>query len=533
MNQRYGISFALSEWADMSNGLVFFDYLPIWQNNSHPIHLQLDANKLGFYFVDSESAAFAVLLELDYFQAEDKRGPASLSVERLWDDTYQLSSADLSLSTFVPSRVYADSGVWKGTILNHHKSAHTPLTLSLSRLLLDLLFEFEHSSLLQVSPHYDEMREAMLRNPMLRGILSKAEAHYQFGQWKQYQEQPIAPLSFSLTRPREQAGVSQVPYERQLLEEAIAGWKKYLLAEDVPSTHWFQGVEQELQALIEIEKGTLKRYNLPPEKLVEITHRFWGRYDIRSVFRNSFDPFSWFVTFWVLIFLLGAIQFPEEKSLFLILGLLATLGGGIKAWVDKRLPSIIFALAPKLFFTLFGAWLGYSIFEKSIDVQIKFSSYGPWLGLGLGCLIVFLFWIIKQAAPDLRPSHAVGRTSLNLLFIFMYTLGIGLVVMETQLDEKMPREALQQFIEETEHSKSGFTIEGNPENKMYHNEKGSYKPEVLTLVRYQDRSWLPPLMWHWGSLRVLPYHLVYYSLLVAFFGLFLQFLLPGKRFTDW
>lgn len=188
----YGHYYKLNtQKSDLTHNVTVFDYVGVvsQKRGTHNVYLIIIDDGIHFEYhfhndIDS-SHVHADIAFLPFVSTIDGHKRLACVVEECHDVTFPAEiddSADTPVKIYNPFLDFTDirlnGGGYSGLAVFEVGTAEQNGNI-IRRMLLDFLFDMEHSEVFQVSPYYDKMREVFNSNTLISAILARAEYYYQ------------------------------------------------------------------------------------------------------------------------------------------------------------------------------------------------------------------------------------------------------------------------------------------------------------------------------------------------------------------
>lgn len=264
------------------------------------------------------------------------------------------------------------------------------------------------------------------------------------------------------------------------------------------------------------------------------------------------------------------------------------LGGGIIFMLillgiilikKRKLYPAISCLSPRLIFTILSSWLAYPLLAT--DKLTALHIHGGWWGAAIG---IFFLYLYREVAEEVETPHQwkiLRRTVGMLSLAVFYVLLIGIITIHETFPSKLKsRTTVTDFLQTGIQDSSLYFTDPHLFSSAFLSLGPNQQTEVINLYRNPDgmlllpipdtvrvpmdtvgafTNYLPlhsppynerelknihllegvklnrddwfPFVKKVGRIYLFPYQLLYYGIVVLFFGLFLNLTLKGKRFT--
>ena len=462
------------------------------------------------------------------------------------------------------NNAYWDSFDYPEENLNQNGSKQ----LFLRRLLLDFIYDMEHSTIFEASTFYEEIEVYLKENFVFSAISAKAE--YNFNR-KIYFEAESFKKSYLIH-------VSKLfDSEIQLLNIL----RKEEAQNNLIVQNWFYGIEKEYEKIlfnkkfprtewldIMLEKKDEKYFEKNKKILRESARWFLRRY----AFLNGYKAISQFyrnrVITLILIACFSFVVFPLivlnnnkllynffstnqiEHSVAIIfyefLGIIPFVILGVIVFWRMVLPTLGM-LVPRLMMAIASAWLLFSTTEElvktSFDVQV-FDVYKIWVLLLIIPIIAFMAVEINNMAPDINAFTILRRIFALLTIGFMYSLLIGMFFTNSLTKTMLIRSGYLENFYKTE--VGTFSEYNNNVKRFYYKDKE--KPltekeryEQLRDIKYNFLGKTLQLKYDipvfknatpFEKFEIFPGMLMYRAIFAMFIGIFIQLIFEDKPITE-
>ncbi|MEO1418995.1 MAG: hypothetical protein AAFW00_27320 [Bacteroidota bacterium] len=377
-----------------------------------------------------------------------------------------------------------------------------------SEIFLDFLFDFYHTETFQACPNFVNIHTAIKGNFLFRAIYHKVEYLYQQAEYME-------------------ACMFQDPlFLEKDFQKATQAWIDILLDTRMPLTHkaspWFdqeKNLEDEIEmvmlpqsrddATITTLDKLRSKYLVGVEHIQSIINFQTQRLNLSSAWQLShmyFKLHSHLLVIGILLLLVPIIFLFSTKLGWLSLLLVGLILSNLfsrredveRDWKAKEKNDLPFStkgktfspeislfafltpFMPRLFITIFIAWLSLgSVISKAPNLEVSAS-------LGYGFVLTVLIWFylfqkVQKTAPDLALTQQYSRPFMIILIAYFYSGLIGAIILSIAFRNHLGD------IPQTFYYEWGYEIAFN--------------------------AWLTTTVW------------------AVFFGLFINSLFSGKRFT--
>lgn len=437
-----GLFFELSPNTDLANGLISFIYKPIRQKGQYPVYCVCRESELVFYYSDKNGYENNPILRLNYEDATTFEKELNQQLNQISDfprhklllDENKATRAvvvDLSKKVYFYSCVKPKSATEpefrcfeKKVLPGHEKRERGELRkICLATLFLDFLFDFRHAEVFQNSPAYVRIRAVLKQNHLLKAICAKAEWYYQQHFFSKHPNEPI---------------------EKLLAQHATNTWLDILMDDLSPEilspSSWFEeNLEKEAQLVWESAEDLISERTRT--KLVEW---YLGRFNYLDAVKVSMENRKplWallVMAFWAVI---GFLLYKETYVWGLGLAVVYVSPWVFrkfynleKKWKEthKTIAKIIFLAMPRLLITLFLAWIVYAGAALGVP-QISGKSIVVYLGVSIFLVYVYLAKEIKLRAPDMPVRKMTPRISFLITWAILASVGMGAIILTVAFD---------------------------------------------------------------------------------------------------
>lgn len=430
------------------------------------------------------------------------------------------------------------------------------------KLILDFIFDLEHSRVFEASPHYEEVEVHLRENFFFNAIAAKAAYYYNrqlyLDSWR---DDDVSEL-----------------YAHNLFNAEIQ-WLNIL--RDSRSTeafwneNWFINVEHEYEhVLFKPFKRSKWRESLNATSdpfldkqniriLRESVRWFLRRYSlingVRAILQYKELRRLWLIP----LILFSFIVFPNilsihnnqsgviAKFVYVLAGFIPFLIVSLGLMYRKMFLPILGAMLPRLLMAIASAWILFTtaeeLWKESFDVRL---FYNFWVILLIIPVLFFIGIEIRNMAPDIDPWPLTRRILYILLIGFFYSILIGIFFTGFSAKKMITRcEYLKIFYEiQNKDSHDGaFTFRDtallgqilnaksfDDREAFEHLDKFRYKFKFLGLSENDSLNIMYKIRVLNDDFRlyVFPGMLLFRSLFALFIGIFIQLIFEDKPITE-
>jgi len=510
-----GQFFELDRASRLNDGIAIFRYKRIYQlspDKYKPIYLVIKSKEVVCYFSDKSSQENSILFELHYLDYQNPRGKLYRELRALYpqrkktnypnssDDKgnfFKLQTTDSAYKTYseLPAFWPDTHGIVSGHTLAPPivENSGGNIDISLRMLLLDFLFDLVHSRVFAQSPNFDQLKMVMREHVFLNALLAKAELYFQADRLAQASAMA--------------AGVKEL-----INEEAQAAKDRLLnilIQQESPTvlsgSKWFrENMEEELtHAFKALVSSPKRRSPILSATIAECADWYIKRFHFLKAFQLIFKAHHLYKFLMVIPLMLFAYFFvvafnvPEEAGLknyapwigYGITGLLIAAGisvlwVGLNNFLKFRLTPLFNLFLPRFSITLIITWMAFAKLLALTD--LSWGVFMFYMVLILTLIPVYLFREIKAQAPDLRGVSVFLRICAIICFGLLFTYLAGSIVLDIFYETYAQEEGFSTCL---------FSSHGN----------------------FHYSFWV----------------LGFYTPMVLFSTLFLNFLFKGQRFTGY
>lgn len=460
-----GQFFKVDENSNYQNGQIVFRYLPVaWKNESkqmneplYPVYLVLNPYAVDFYYhglpFDENGKNKDDSKETPYPHAHIRILHLPLSLNLAAKDNLSSRLISFYSGKYKINNKYKQSiddnfcAYWNLEVFNlAEECSQKKEMIFLRKLILDFIFDLEHSHVFEASPNYEQVEVRLRENYLFSAISAKASYYYNV---KIYIE------NFSNDDIRDIYAERLVDSEKQWLNII----RDERATETFWHTGWFRQVEKEYNSVIfprDFKRdawrkeliyisGDTESYDEQNIRILKQSARWYlRRYNIISgigsilQFYNSRKPLL------ILLIVICLIIFPayfliyniDANSdtytvsfiLYFLLGLIPLSVASFFA-LNKMIIPLISASLPRLLMTISSSWVIFSTTEElvksSFDVRL-FGNEMNWAFLLVVPVVLFMAVEIKNLAPELKLKDMFIRISYILGLGLFYSILIGL-----------------------------------------------------------------------------------------------------------
>lgn len=447
------------------------------------------------------------------------------------------------------------------------------------KLLLDFIYDLEHSSVFEASPYYEDIEVHLKENFVFSAISSKAAYYYnrQFyhkGNIHRNTEsilvQKLAESEIQwLNIIRDNRAVESFRYQKwfSIVEDE---YSNVLFSKEFPRTYWRSQLidssdeeysEENKIILRESARWYLRRYSFT--KGMKAIFQFYSRRKY-LVFLLSI------ITFFIIpLIFYHNNNIPDNINdkviasvLYLFLGIIPFVVVASFLLYRMFLP-LLSALLPRLLMAITSSWLFFSTTEElvksSFDVQILDASK-IWVFLLIIPVFAFMAVEINNMAPDINAKTLIKRMLTLIGIGFSYSLLIGLFFTNSLTETMLVRsnyltEFYSSEVDSSEvHISKGLYMKTDssasrshvkyselPYFLTNHDSRDKDKYQYLNFVKY-NISWLSsepfrlryevPVFKEIPSFEIFPGMLIYRAIFALFIGIFIQLIFEDKPITE-
>lgn len=567
-----GRFFQVDQSTRTGEGLFVFRYMPVeskqneairkFDSPKYPLYLILNEHAVEFYFHHGLSDERGKTKEHGNVKILELPLSDNLRViDNLSTRLYDIYTETLQIDDWI-SLEDVSGGLTTYSSLGCLPSKTSKPGLDLHRLVLDFLFDMEHSRVFKASPLYDVVERKLHENFVLNAIASKASYYYERAMFLQ---------TFDNTEVNK--------LYAQKLQSAEIQWLDVLQTPEsdiwMKGTKWFFTAEEEYESVfLPTRRFTWKRVVIRDD----FDRRRWESLlvsmkcdtDGAKIFRHSI---RWFLrryamftglriavgshhanklllSILVLIFCIGFPQFqisqermgeltPIAELSYYIIGFVLFLIFSILIVFRKLFFAIAAFMLPRLLMAASSAWLLFitteELWKTSFDMRLGDSNWIYWL---LVPTILFMTIEIKNIAPSLKGYQILSRVFQISLLGFFYTLLIGVFLTSNTGEKMLSRSGtLDKFHSEKSNLRSPVfkpdpvvCCHGTQYQKLAnwtYNWSGNTKQRLLERIIFTS-----PIGNKSYKLRILPGMIFYRTIFALFIGLFIQLIFEDKPITE-
>jgi len=463
-----GNFFKLDENSKLNQGQVIFRYLPVTDKNKtyFPIYAALKPYSIDFYYHSIDE-------RLDKNDEEDKsKNEQHINIRILHLPLSSNLSVKDNLSEILKSNFdcayplgkqysielksndqyywnlteYCPKGEYQKIIKKHFPDKEQDISkyVYFRKLILDFLYDLEHSHIFENSPHYEEIEVRLKANFFFNAIASKvAYYHNRRLYTKNKNDRDVKDLYSHKLKPSEAQWLKIL----RIKQSCQIFWK---------SGGWFEKVEDEYEKVLFSKKDRFDRFKwqhklakkdedniLESAEIIKDSIRwFLRRYNFSNAFKTllcSKDkgiPFLFAIIF-LCLFLFPVIvnsEFSEnitDKNIsFIVYFFIGSIVGLIlftsRYW--RFLQSIVGLIMPRMIMAISSAWLIFVITEELLKVSfdIPLFEHKYKLIILLVPVILFMAMEIRNLAKDISTWKIIKRVTIILIISFFYSILTGL-----------------------------------------------------------------------------------------------------------
>ena len=458
------------------------------------------------------------------------------------------------------SKFYSNLSLWNECSKSDANDKEN--NLSFRRLILDFLYDLEHSRVFYASPHIEEIEVRLRENFFFSAIAAKTAYYF-------YREHYLK------TDDHEEA----LLFGYNLKESEIT-WLNILRDERATETFWHEDwlneVEDEYKNVMfdEIFNRSDWREDINPngcdEKndkqnirvLRETARWFLRRYDIfsgvKAIFQYKEYRKKWIIPLFILSFIffpmlmMNFIDEPKEIGALTVNAVVYTLAGFIPFLLlllgflyQKMFLPVASAMLPRLMMATASAWLLFTTTEElwkmSFDMKIFENN---WVIVLLVPVILFMSIEIKNQAPDIKLRDVLLRIGYIISIGFIYSILIGMFFIHFTGEKMLNRSG---YFEEF-YASSDLNTSFQPSSTLFCAFRDDSSKVIangykwLSDVKYELNGYpmqlkydIPVFFWREGekaTMSFLPGLLLFRSIFALFIGIFVQLIFEDKPITE-
>lgn len=578
----YGHFFKLDRDSILSNEQVIFRYLPVRCKSDkgkdeypyYPVYAVLGRYTIDFFYhgkdYKNDRHVHIRLLHLPLsLNLSVKDNLTSILQNDVYDGKYEISS---EYETDLKDDKIKTYWNWEVFEIKENKKER----IYFRKLLLDFIYDFEHTHVFGNSPYYEEAEVRLRENFLFNAIAAKAAYYWDRHNWTQSKNKESQ--NHPENEKNSKDAVSGIIYAENLATSEKQ-WLKILRSEPSCeycsySSGWFQSVEKEYKDAIFPEsknkhaeevfsryhwRQTLKQgsnsrdqnQTIYEKDNLNITREsvrwFLRRYNFEDALRVLMALSKWRAIVFVLAELFFFIILPMTLSGYLknsILNYLLLYTGGI-VFLSILLPALFICklalpvfgmLMPRLIMAISSAWILFTtteeLYKSSFDVTL---STAWWVVLLIIPVMLFMMLEIRNIAPDVKSLSIFCRCLFILVIGLVYSLLIGIFFINFTANRTLPRSGhLPTFYHELDNKKWENPYKGY-ELKDIKKVLSTILYNDLTKVRPQSNKGWPVLIqtkifcFH---LDVLPGMVLFRAIFALFIGIFIQLIFEDKPITE-
>ncbi len=601
-----GRFFCIDKSSLQDEGQVIFRYLPVCDysdaENRHPVYLTIKPYAVDFFFhgknvsgaqdASGNHIVNTCIMRLPLSMNLAVKDNLSFTLRKVYQDDYKIKQKQIKL-TKNKAQAYWNLDIFHHDAFNHQED---DITLSLRNLLLDFLFDMEHSSVFEASPSYEIAEVHLKENFFLSAIAAKASYYYLRKMYEIADKKGGADNSSEKRIYAFQMKDAEIQWlntirdvrARELFGEGC-GWFKTVEEEYKPVLFNFEGrkwrrhlypitPKNHDNSIDGAKKNFLRRVKA---KLRNEKPQYGNEEDIENLrilresarwFLRRYDPRSGMKALWqykkcknneariiifgvavlILFFLIGLnwgalIKENQVWPSIFVYALISICFLPLAIIVVFRKLSVILTvfgiLMPRLIMATASAWLVFisteELWKVSLDQTLNLTDLMPAILL-LVPVVVFMAIEIRNIATEISGCQLAARLTSVLLIGFLYSVIIGAFFIGVGGEKMLTRsgylsEAVQSF------SKSDkFEITGQLKEAVQQNKKltDSALYERLKDVRYNlfghkiNLKYEIPFFSKEKTLDFFPGMLLYRAIFALFFGIFIQLIFEDKPITE-
>ena len=472
---RQGNFFILDENSSLEEGQVIFRYLPVTDGSYFPIYLAIKPYSIDFYYhsrdndknkddsIDNDKKKDDKEQRKSHINVRILHLPLSLNLavkdnlteilKNNFDCAYPLGhqykiDLDITIQYYWNLKEYYSQKDYQKIIKKHFpdKCQDIKKYIYFRKLVLDFLYDLEHSHVFENSPNYEQIEVRLKENFFFNAIAAKTSYYYYRRLYVQNKNDRDVKDLYS-----------------HKLEPSDVQWLKILRMKQTCELFWnskgcFEKVEDEYEKTFFNKKDRFDHYNWQREfnkknkdfeydnkkQLRESVRWFLKRYNFCNALKvilfskGNSTAFLLITAISSLILvpflMLNMKDVPKEDygqivsfAVYLFAGFLLLIGIFALRY-RKMLQSTIGLLMPRLIMALTSAWLIFVTTEELLKVSFDMIAleYRFVLILLLIPVIIFMAMEISNLAPDISPKKLFIRVIIILGIAFFYSIFIGL-----------------------------------------------------------------------------------------------------------
>jgi hypothetical protein len=464
----YGHFFKLDRDSLLSKGQVIFRYLPVRYERyngkdeypHYPVYAVLSRHAVDFFYhgqdqkKDSENDRHHVHIRLLHLPLSPnlsvKDNLTSILQNDVYNHNYQIlpeyktDSENSNIKTYSNLKVFELEEIKKDEIY-------------FRKLLLDFIYDLEHTHVFENSPYYEEAEVRLRENFMFNAIAAKAAYYWARDNWTQNQAVNNNIYAENLAEAEKQ-------WLRMLRYEQNCNYGSY-------SGGWFKNVEEEYKDVVfpnspfnrydwrkkleeDLESNRSKDSHAKDDN-VNITREsvrwFLRRYSFGNSLRVLMSLSKWraivFVSAEAFLFIIlpmilnGYLKYSVLNYLLLYMCGIVFLSILLPVlFICKLALPVLGMLMPRLIMAISSAWILFTtteeIYKSSFDMTF---STGWWVVLLIIPVMLFMMLEIRNIAPDVNFPSICCRCLVILGIGFIYSLLIGMFFINFTAKRILPR----------------------------------------------------------------------------------------------
>ncbi|MEO0581549.1 MAG: hypothetical protein AAF135_04945 [Bacteroidota bacterium] len=466
VKMRAGIFYLLDK--DLFSEILTFRYLRKTQCDvQYQIYLTIQAHSLEWYYLLEDGSDHASLFKLSFAHTYHGQGTLTDQLQEIKKAAhFRLPKSRFSFSHLgsLQGEIHMlDNDYFEG--IHHyqkqffsHEKDEMEVGIHFDVLLLDFLFDFHHTNIFQESPYFENIRIAIRENHLLQVISKKSQYLYQKSKYEDKQSQKPAEWSL-MTHDFEQATKAWID---TLLKPGVTQFYK-----DSPWLAPLHNIESEIAQIVSItspqrikEKETQvlesTDQTLAPmdasqaESIVEFLIQrlnIWSAWNFSRMYFKLHDHLAILCISCFLIPLLLLIYEPVGWGL-----IACTIPLAIYLMIKGRAQRLrssdhltkqnffrngpqdisthifLMLIMPRLLISIFIAWLSLG------SVITKAPNFTPPYSVGYALVLTALIWFylfqeVRKVAPDLSPYKQQARPLAIIIIAYLYSSLIGGIVL--------------------------------------------------------------------------------------------------------
>lgn len=504
-------------------GQVIFRYLPVQREKDsekslpyYPVYLVLKPHALEFYYngtaQESKEHVHIRLLDIPLtpnLTAEDNATDILVNIYRktfLLGKHYQNKVGDSVHSFWNLSPFYSEDIYRKIIEDQFPDSSDTGIDkyIFFRKLVLDFLFDLEHTGIFENSPYYQDIVRLLLSNPFFSAIRAKSAYYYDRQNYINNRADNDARLFYA-----------------KKLEAAEKRWLNLLLAESTcelfmsAKENWFHPVEQEYSNVLfnknKFDRSRWRRLLEGKDKQVgdenmailrKSASWYLRRYNFKRAaisvlqYREDKKPtaIGLGILAFLLVLLLGSLYHSDwlenskdyfgDAVFYASYGMLGVVVGSISILVIYRrfLLPIIGLMMPRLIMAIASTWIFFTTSEElwKISFDVSFSEEW-WIVLLILPVSSFMILELKRIAPDVKTKELFPRAFIILVIGFFFSLLIGTIFIHATAERMLCRSGyLENYYRDILIENSRFRFDSTAVHQL---PLGSMNNEALSMFK--------------------------------------------------